>query len=454
MKTMTKILVGLLFAVSLQAGWEEASSALEASDGDSGHYFGLSVDFDRHYAIVGAPSDTPTGSAYIFKKDPNGIWIEFQKLDDPSTPSGDSTISIESFGLSVGIAESFGGFNTNPSLLVVGAPNSTISLNSDIKKTGAICTYELSTDTGFWEQQGDCLMGVSQDGGFGYSVGISNWLSSSTSQFGMITIIPKANLVASDPLYDLKYPNQGFVFFQEYNSTTHRWQTVGATVDHEGTGGGASDVKLGHSVAIYRDIAIISAPGLTRPDPNDDPDDTITSVIPKMGRVYFYTAGGDFISGYTPPHEETVGGHTFGLSVDIYGSYCVVGEKHKEGGSTNGAVYVLKNDGGWGPTTGGVLTSSANGYGHSVAINNKHLAVGAPFTGSVNGTVFMYAKNENDWWGEVERFEVTKQWAFGFNVVLYDNTLMVGAPLKERVKVFSYTPKPDFNPAIIMYLLN
>lgn len=455
MKFITKILIGLLFSASLQAGWQEAGSALEASDGDSGNYFGFSVDVDRHYAIVGSPSDGD-GSAYIFKKDSTGTWIEHQKLDNPSAPSGEGTKLIKSFGFSVAIAESSGSLNSNPSLLVIGAPGSTITLDSNTKHTGAICTYELNTDTGLWAQQDDCLMGVSQAGGFGYSVGISNWLSSTTSDFGMITLIPKANIVASDPFFDAKYEDQGFVMFQDYNATSHSWKIVNATVDQEGSGGGASGVLLGYSVALYRNTAVISAPGLTRPDPNDDPDDDVVSVIEKMGRVYFYTAMGDFISGYTPPHEETVGGHNFGFSVDIFGDYCAVGELHKEGNLTDGAVYVLKNNEGWGPTMGGILTSSAKGYGRSVAINNKHLAVGAPFTGSYNGTVFMYAKNKNDWWDEVDRFEVTKQWIFGFNVALYNDTLMAGAPLKEKVKVFDY--KPDVNLAaltsIIMYLLD
>ncbi len=452
MKVFIKTIVGMsivassLFASPGDYSWERAAHALEASDKDEGDYFGWSISRSENYAVVGAPSDSMGGSAYVFQKEPSGDWTQMQKLHAPAMPV-DSYIG--SFGKSVAIAEPSGGsFNDNPSLLVVGAPGS----EKENAITGAICIYKLDTT---WKQQGECTMGVSnssEGSAFGYSVAISNWLSGEQTQWGAWVLTPQANIVVGDPGWDMKYANHGLAVFYDYNVTSDSLIYVALTTDHEGTGGSSSDVELGKSVALYDGTAIIAAPGLKRPDPNDDPEDDFVETIDKMGRVYFFTSDGDFISGYTPPHEETDGEHQFGYSVDIFGDHAIVGEKHKEGDLSDGAVYIMKNDGGWNPVS--MHTSNADGYGFSVSISNQHAAVGAPHTGTANGTIVMYT-NSNDTWSETERFSFEKMWALGISVELYDDTLMVGAPLQERVERFEFVQDtPAVNPSLIMYLLN
>lgn len=455
MKTLIKTIVVMLIAVLSLFGstgnysWERAAHALEASDKEMGDYFGVSISRSLNYAVVGAPDTSMGGSAYVFKKEPNGEWTQMQKLSNPNMPT-DSYIG--SFGYSVGIAEPSGVLNSNPTVLIIGAPGSEKYDNGVNQITGAVCVYKLDMT---WNQQGKCIMGVSnspEGSAFGYSVAISNWTLATQTQPGMRRITPQLDIVVGDPGWDMKYVNNGLAVFYDYNTTSNSLELVNLIVDHEGAGGGSDDVELGKSVALYDGTAIISAPGLKRADPNDDPDDNVVDTIDKMGRVYFFTSNGAFISGYTPPHEETSGGHQFGYSVDIFGKYAIVGEKHKEGGLSDGAAYILKNDGDWTPIA--MKTSSADGYGYSVAINDTHAAVGAPYKGTSNGTIVTYANNA-DTWGETETFSFEKMSAFGISVELHNDTLMVGAPLQERVERFEFVRKtPVFNPSLIMYLLN
>ncbi len=54
---------------------------LRASDGQSGDGFGWSVSIRGNLAIVGARTDPPGGSAYVFRYDPQTLtWVEEQKL--------------------------------------------------------------------------------------------------------------------------------------------------------------------------------------------------------------------------------------------------------------------------------------------------------------------------------------------------------------------------------------
>lgn len=59
--------------------WTEEDKLL-ASDGEVNDTFGRSVSISGDCAVVGADGDDDTGSAYIFKRDPNSSWFQKAKL--------------------------------------------------------------------------------------------------------------------------------------------------------------------------------------------------------------------------------------------------------------------------------------------------------------------------------------------------------------------------------------
>jgi hypothetical protein len=426
---------------------------LTAADGTSGDHFGYSVDVGENYAVVGAPGASMGGAVYIFKKDSSGKWVEVQKIegvDAAISPSSqfESTdeVAIDKFGQDVALAES-PGTSDIPAMIVVGAPSTSVYHDGMNYTTGAACIYELNTTSRMWQQQDECMLGAlfrvdsAYESAFGSSVDISSWMDVQGAS---------ATIAIGDPHYDRKYMNMGLVTLLGYSASG--WSATGAVL---GSGGASasSDVFFGKCVALYRDIAIVGSPGENIEDPNGS-DDSV-DIIEEVGAVYFLAMDGSVIGGYTPPHEETVGGHHFGSSVDIHGGYAIVGEEHREGGTSNAAVYILKEqeDGTW--TGHNYIENNSTGFGYSVAINDTHAAVTA-LNGPAVGAFYAYEKDADGNWNTQAPFywlDSAKENAFGIDVGLYGDDVLVGAPLSEEVKEFNYVKKNLFQPSVMMYLL-
>lgn len=457
MKLFTCKIIVLTLAVSLQANWQEATDTLTASSGSSGDNFGYSVSTGDKYAVVGAPDATAGGAIYIFKKESDGTWIQWQKLQNPAV--SDTVSNISGFGASVAISETKDPRTTGPvlpqdiNLLVVGAPDSYIDLNEAAITyyTGAICTYELNSTSSLWQQQGVCTFGdpITDDvHQFGYSVDISSSIGYREDH-----LYYSAHLVVGDPDVDGKYTDEGAVTFFDYMFLTHTWDSV-ATVKNPSSYGD-NNINFGYSVAVDDSYVIIGAPGTVLVD---------TTPIYQVGTAYFYSTSGAYISKFTPLHTEEVGGHHFGTSVDISldmsNHYAIIGEAHRLGGTSFGAAYILKK-----PATewveNRVLEGSEHGYGTSVTINSNHAAVGAPTRNYLNkltgtyvytGAVYVYENDGSDNWSESLYDTGTENSFFGQSISLHDDSLLVGAHGAEYVQ--PYESKKWFIPAIIMYLLD
>ncbi|MCR9243474.1 MAG: FG-GAP repeat protein [bacterium] len=137
--------------------WLEVQK-LTASDGAAGQEFGTTVAIDGDYAVVGCPDGTngttPAGAAYVFERQGNGTWLEVAKLAQNDPQNNDD------FGWSVSIAGT---------RIAVGA-----YLDDDNgPASGSAYVFERQVD-GTWPQVAKLLAsdGVATDY-FGYSVGIS-----------------------------------------------------------------------------------------------------------------------------------------------------------------------------------------------------------------------------------------------------------------------------------------
>jgi hypothetical protein len=122
----------------------------------------------------------------------------------------------------------------------------------------------------------------------------------------------------------------------------------------------------------------------------------------------------------------------FGSSVAVSGTVVMVGAF---GGTvtTEGAFIYAKGTSGWPtkPTVSLKPPSGAQAFGASVAISGTTAVVGAPFTGSLNGSAFIYAKSASGW-PTTPTATLTDPPANGNDdfgaVAISGNVIIVGAP--------------------------
>lgn len=135
---------------------------LVASDQDDYDNFGISVDIDGDYAVIGASDESSgTGSVYIFKNNA-GTWTETAKI----TPSTSETGGYR-FGRSVAIKGDY---------LIAGAHSPYVSGPTDYPGT----TYLYKKDTGLETWTEVDKFSASDGSDFGYSVGIDESATDST----------------------------------------------------------------------------------------------------------------------------------------------------------------------------------------------------------------------------------------------------------------------------------
>ncbi len=399
---------------------------------------------------MGAPNDL-RGTVYVYRK-VDGNWQQISKI---ATPSGANMVDCEGilgdclinrFGYSVSLAESSFYLNSNPNLLVVGAPESYSSHKvSGTAYRGAFCTYKIEGDV--ITQLGKCQMG--DLGNLGYSLDVSNY---TTTQYqypsGKLIIIPHAHLTVGNPEKerDGNY-HQGQVDFYDFNETSEYWGTRNtATVQTA-----EYNARFGHSVAIYQNQVVIGAP-------NADND---------KGLVFAHHSNGAHQQTIYSFASEFIATSKFGQSVDIYNNYFVA-SLNLIGTTPKGVIDIYKkNDSTWVSrwAAGDKATDDIDdGYGLSVAINNNYIAVGAPTNtyndGYQGGGVFMYKLGSNDdgdeVWNLTTELNSLDNSLFGQSVALENDQLFVGAPgtgIQEAKNYEHYEPVKT-SPAIIMYLLN
>jgi hypothetical protein len=106
--------------------WIEQAK-LTASDGESGDNFGLSVAIDGNIAVVGSPfTGFNRGSAYIYERDPSGMWLEQPKVQASDMDNGDqfgSAVAVDGTDILIGARtdEDMIGFNAGSAYLLQGA---------------------------------------------------------------------------------------------------------------------------------------------------------------------------------------------------------------------------------------------------------------------------------------------------------------------------------------------
>jgi hypothetical protein len=151
-------------------------------------------------------------------------------------------------------------------------------------------------------------------------------------------------------------------------------------------------------------------------------------------------------------------GDAFGSSVAISGDTIVVGQPtwRDYGYTQPGAAYVFERPaGGWADATQTAkLTPSdgaaSTGFGGAVALDDEAIVVGAPRSGTYQGSVYVFSRPAGGWTDATETTRLTASDAgdynyFGYAVALRDDTLVVAAPfglignIQGAGKVYVYT---------------
>ncbi len=343
-----------IFVRDGESGWTEQTKLL-ASDGEAGDFFGSSVSINGDYAIVGAWGDRDngweSGSAYIFKRDAEGGWLQQAKLtaDDGSVD--------DRFGISVSISGDYA---------IVGAWG-------DNSYAGSAYIFKRDAEGG-WLQQAKLTADYGEAGDyFGYSVSISG-------DYAVVGAYGDGYFMLG-PSGEDEYAwmaGSVYIFKRQGSSWVQKVSLRSSDVE--------SSDYFGEAVAINGDYLIVGAYG-------DDDEGENT------GAAYVFTRSG---SNWTEQGKITAddaeAGGFFGYSVSISGDHAIVGAYGcGEWEDGLGAAYLFKREGGnWtqqAKFTGNSDPQDYDRYAESVSINGTWAIVGAhgDDSGGTNaGAVYFY----------------------------------------------------------------
>jgi FG-GAP repeat len=340
------------------------------SDGLAGDKLGISAGISGDYAIVGAYQDdigtkTDQGSAYIFVRE-NGLWTEQAKLTASDGGAGNN------FGISVSISGDYA---------VVGSPKA-----SDVWALQGAAYIFARTGTN-WVQQAKL---AAADGIIG-------------DYFGTSVSIDNDYVIAGAPNARVVYANQGAAYVFVRSGST--WAEQGKLT----YSGGKFNDYFGNSVSISGDYAIAGAPYFDWFSAN-------------QGAAFIFLKTG---STWTWQERLTANDGAaddfFGLSVSIDGDYAAIGAPYDDGSFTDqGAAYIfLRNGTTWGQQTKiNATNNQLNAYfGNSVNINGSYAIVGVPNESANNfqgGVTHIYKRSATTSWDLIRTVKDGSGQAFGF----------------------------------------
>ncbi|WP_282049921.1 immunoglobulin-like domain-containing protein [Maribacter aquivivus] len=317
-----------LYEKDTYGNWLEAQK-LTASDSNTYDYFGSAVAISGNTAVVGAigndDNGDSSGSAYVYERNANGIWLESQKLlvDNGATNSN--------FGTSVGISQNY---------IVVGTHH------TDANLIDKAYVFEKGVDGNWVQLQVFTASDAALGDDFGGSVSISE------DQIVIGAARNGSNGNNSGAAYIFEKGTNG------YFSETQKIVPSDASF---------SD-RFGSSVAISTNTIIVGTPGN-----NDDGDGS--------GSAYIFekNTDGNWEEQEKLTASDAASNNWFGQSVSISGNRVVVGSD--ENGVGRGSAYLFEKDtnGTWLEIQ--ILDSRPNAgydsFGGSVSISGDVAVVGA-----------------------------------------------------------------------------
>lgn len=366
---------------------EATETKFTADDVASLDGFGSSVALNGDTALVGAPMDDGTGSAYVFVRDSQGIWIQQAKLTAADAAVGDE------FGISVALSGD---------TAIVGA-----HMDDD---AGGDCgsayvfvrddqgTPDRSDDT--WSQQAKLTANdAAAEDFFGTSVGLSG-----------VTALVGAwgdNDAGSDS-------GSAYVFVRFGTNWAHQAKLTASDA--------AMGDSFGTSVGLSGETALVGAPM------NDG-----------VGSAYVFVRGGSSWSQEDKLTASDAGAADgFGSSVGLSGDLALVGAPmDDDAGGDSGSAYVfVRSAMSWSQEDKLNTLDAAPGdsFGLAVALSADMALVGAAMddvAGGDSGSAYVFMRDGSADWRLQNRFTASDAAAgdiFGSAVALSGGTALVGAP--------------------------
>lgn len=364
--------------------WQQTAKIV-AEDSFAGERFGHRVDIDQQRLVVGsdisANAVTNNSFVYIFELI-NGNWLFTQKLTEGSNQS--------QFGSSV---------NLNGNYLVVGATSYPFCCN----KTGAVFLYEYLN--GSWERQ-RTIVPASE---------------SNSSRFGSSVVITDSQILVGANRHQGGAVNSGSVF----------WYT------NENNNGVENDFISIENHGYLNNFGIsIKLDGKTLM--SGAPDRFFNPELP--GSVYVFNKNNlSWIQSQKLVASDATTGDYFGHAISLEGDRALISapKDFVINAEESGVIYYFKLiDGQWHEQQIIIPSDPKVGdlFGFSIILQGDLAVVGAPghFDDLTAGTVYVYQYLNNSWQ------ELTKLQApdgqlgdgFGFSLDLYQNKLLIGAPLQ------------------------
>ena len=368
--------------------WNQTTK-LAAAGGSAGDEFGAAVALDGSTALVGVPLDDIGGNAdqgavYVFTQQGSN-WNESALLTAEFGSAGDE------FGWAVALSGS---------TALVGAP-----FEDKVFTTDQGAAYVFTRSGGSWSQETRLMAG---DG-------------AADDRFGNAVALDGDTALVGAYLADINGNNNqgaGYIFIRQGGS----WSQQEKLMDD----GGAAGDRLGRSVDLEGDTALLGAPRVDVFGTNN------------QGAAYVYIRQEDSWSLQSRLTDWTSGdaGDRFGRSVALDGDSALVGSIYA-GDSDQGMVYAFaRSEVPWIHDGEAVADDGAESdeFGYAVALDGERALIGAlAATGTEEedaGAAYIFERSDGDW------VQVDKLMAedgqegsdFGYSVALEGDTALVGAP--------------------------
>jgi hypothetical protein len=386
---------------------------LTADDAGSGDMFGISVDIDGDYAIVGAYKDDDEGSnagaAYVFARNEGGFdnWGQIAKVTADDGHRGDL------FGWSVAIS---GGY------AVVGAQR------DDDAGSSSGSAYVFARDMGGADNWGQLTKLHAGDAAANDQFGVSVALD---GDLAMVGAYLKDGVGAA------------YLFDRTIGGADNWGQWVKLTADDATSGD-----YFGYTVAVHGDLAVAGAMG------DDD-----AGVSSGSAYVFMQDQGGTDAWGQRWKLFASDGApyDLYGTSVGVWGDDVLVGSVYDDdAGLSSGSAYVHERVGGGFYNFEEIRKlTAADGagdhFGRSVGISGDWAVAGASLddlVGPESGAVYVYRRDMGgpDVWGEFLKLrpsDAASYDVFGFSIALDDSRVIVGAPGKAGFTGAAYVFERD-----------
>lgn len=301
-----------IFKRGVDGIWKQTQK-IRASDKDVRDNFGTSVSIAGDYAIVGAQLEdenafggntkNDAGSAYIFKRGTDEVWVEQQKIVPTDRGIGDH------FGYSVSIDGNY---------IAVGCPQNDFDGLGDNMKDNAGAAYIFKQTNGIWTQQ--------------QKIVASDRIE--FDEFGTAVSITGNYVIVGSPLDDLetdligKNTNAGAAYiYNQINSTWTNEKKIVAKLREEGS-------HFGTSVSISGNYAVVATN-------YDDTDATGNDAKTDAGSAYiFKNDNTNWVLDQKIVGSGRNANDLFGTSVGTSGNRIIVGAVNDD---IKGSAFVFEN---------------------------------------------------------------------------------------------------------------